>query len=360
MNEAPPISREKISGLRFLLIAAGVMIHVDPDCVVRVADADSAGWPFLVSRVGVAFLRTGVSAVAVPMFFVLSGYLFFWRFGGTRREFVQKWNRRLSSSVVPYLAWSAAYLVLMYVWQSTPFFERGQSYELVREMTPYEILYRMTLRPMPFQFWFLRDLIVLGALSPAIWFLVRHYGICTLIVLGGVWTFRICPGLNRTIVSSTGVFFYTLGAWLAISEADVSGVIYGKRILLGVWLALAAAASYLCVLDDNRDWWIGITQVTVLIGIPAVWFNYDLVRPAIESRLGRWFSGSVFFIYAGHTLFLPGIQRRLFGTLWVWNEHSLVAALLTVSGFLIVVWACIAAVTRWLVPSLYAILSGGR
>ncbi len=52
------------------------------------------------------FFSEGIARVAVPIFFIISGYLFFLNFQGTKSEFISKYKKRAKSLLVPFLFWS--------------------------------------------------------------------------------------------------------------------------------------------------------------------------------------------------------------------------------------------------------------
>jgi len=102
-----------------------------------------------------------------------------------------------------------------------------------------------------------------------------------------------------------------------------------------------------------------ISRLVILLGIPALWYNYDLLRPLLESRLARWMSPFFFFVYAGQNLTATLVEKGL-GAVWPFGEWSLPLALLVGGAVLTAIWIALAAMSRRLFPLGYDLLSGGR
>lgn len=135
--------------------------------------------------------------VAMPAFFVMSGYLFFAN--------VTKWNtltywhkikRRIKSLLIPYIIWNLLMAVKMHTYNLSIFW-----------------------KPANMPLWFLRDLIIVSLLTPIIYIGVKKLGwwiIVTLlpIYMTGIWAIQ--PDLNPYAIC-----FFTLGALLSIEKMDI-------------------------------------------------------------------------------------------------------------------------------------------
>jgi surface polysaccharide O-acyltransferase-like enzyme len=110
------------------------------------------------------FLSQGVARVAVPLFFAISGYLFFLGMEGSFVEFVRKWRNRARTLLMPFVAWSIfVFVIVCAVRQQWPY-THGLEATLNK-------LFGLTKPMYLFHFWFLRDLILMILLAPVWWFL---------------------------------------------------------------------------------------------------------------------------------------------------------------------------------------------
>ena len=102
-----------------------------------------------------------------------------------------------------------------------------------------------------------------------------------------------------------------------------------------------------------------LNNVCLAIGVPALWYNYDLLQPLIESCFGLWLAQFTFFIYAAH---YPAI--RFAGRLFL-DRIGASPALQLLAFFLIplvTIAACVvlALLLRWLMRPAYLLLTGNR
>lgn len=114
---------------------------------------------------------------AVPMFFFVSGFLFFLR----KDTYANKFKSRFKTLFVPYVIWCLIGFLIPFVIQRILGLEHlysGKELKLIKDFAPMDYA-RMfwNLRngnPILSTLWFLRDLIVFVALTPAIALLVRY------------------------------------------------------------------------------------------------------------------------------------------------------------------------------------------
>ena len=99
--------------LRFPLAIMVIFIHMNPD-VINLVDADFS----LISGHGI-YNVTGIllshvlTHIAVPTFYLISGYLFFINFQKWSWEgYKKKLNSRIKTLLVPYLLWNAVPFLL--------------------------------------------------------------------------------------------------------------------------------------------------------------------------------------------------------------------------------------------------------
>jgi surface polysaccharide O-acyltransferase-like enzyme len=135
--------------------------------------------------------------VAMPAFFVISGYLFFANVETFSREvYWQKIRRRIKTLLIPYLVWNLLMAAKLRTFSLGIFWE-----------------------PANMPLWFLRDLMVVSLLTPIIYIGVRKLGwwifaILLPVYLTGVWAVQ--PGFNPYAIC-----FFTLGACLSIRKMNL-------------------------------------------------------------------------------------------------------------------------------------------
>ena len=126
----------------------------------------------------------------MPLFFLMSGYLFFATFHWSERTYMRKvMGRRLRSLLIPFLFWNILVLAFMAIVQAIPsiqpyFTGTGKK---IYEFGAYDYLsalFGLQGYPIAYHFWFIRDLMLLVLLAPVIAVIVRFVPIP--FFLGGV------------------------------------------------------------------------------------------------------------------------------------------------------------------------------
>lgn len=250
-----------------------------------------------------------IPAFAVPLFFMISGYLFF--FGSKDfglNDYKAKLRRRVGTLVVPYLTWNAlAALLYLFSGKAFPFSPSifwgvnvvGTDGENVLGWT-----IGGTTGPVLLQLWFVRDLIILTLLSPAFYYTLRRLGLFGLLLIAAVYYVGLWP--NPLGVSFKGFWFFAVGAYLSLSKVDVSAFVsrlFKPSLVCSVLLSflLSFSTAIPPVLSGV------LLDIYVFSGaITAVGFALLFCRSHTPRRL---LSMSSFFLYASHTIVLLPLSR---------------------------------------------------
>ena len=155
--------------------------------------------------------------VAVPVFYIMSGYLFF--FGverWSRGVYLAKMRRRFFSLLLPYFFWNALVAWKYGVFSWHVFWDFNA---VAGVQTDWLGQQQLMTAPACMPLWFLRDLMVVSMLTPIIYMAVRRLGwwlMAGLLAwyLSGVSAF--VPGL-----SAYAVCFFTLGAFMSIRHQEL-------------------------------------------------------------------------------------------------------------------------------------------
>lgn len=110
----------------------------------------------------------GVAPATVPIFLMLSGFLFFLT-ADSMRSVAQKMKRRIFTVLIPFLAWSTAYYVLFNAKASLL-----GSTEMEADWSPLGILKGIVFYKYAYAMWFMFILIGLVILSPVIYWILKN------------------------------------------------------------------------------------------------------------------------------------------------------------------------------------------
>jgi surface polysaccharide O-acyltransferase-like enzyme len=288
----------RIEILRFPLIIGVVYIH-SYDAIVY-ADRGSIGVAhssFLVELIRF-FISQGIARVAVPLFFMTAGYLFFLG-GWSWRKYIQKLKRRINTLLIPFLFWNFLSLAAYAVAQSIPqtrMYSSSRRFSTISSFSFFDYinaLFGLTSFPIAGQFWFIRDLMVLVILAPAIYFLLaRRTALPLVITLFFLWFSALWPALWPGALAT---FFFSLGAYLSRPGKDVTYLDKFGPWTSAVFVVLLTLYS---VFPHRLSY---LQNVVIMFGVPSAWWLTSLaVRMATLKPLLTQLSGASFFVFAAH------------------------------------------------------------
>ncbi len=302
------------------------------------------------------FVSGSMGRITNPVFFLASGYLFFWAWRPSWSSLRRKWKRRTLSLLAPWLIWAALgklfwlgdYLVT----------NRHALGIMIRKGTwgGEELLMTYLGMHVPSQLWFLQQLMFLMVfVVPLLMWLLPRLGWWVLVLCGVLF---FIPGLDPILVfRKPGLCFFMVGALLGHRARDLA--LPSRRhawILTGAWLTGAVAYTGIAAFGT-----IPLTflyKVLVLLGVLGIWGAYDL----FPERLVRWLGAMApyrFFIYMGFDPLLPILRKHGYGA-FEGSEAGRVAAYLVFPTVVVVLCMAGARLLLWIAPGIYDIVSGGR
>lgn len=293
------------------------------------------------------FFGNTIGQVAVPGFFMMSGYLFYRNFAW--KKLGAKWNSRIRSILVPFLLWNGIYY-MGYVIASrlpvvTDIVEKGiipfDWYTAVEALLHYTYNY---------VFWYLYQLILLIMLAPVLYGILRHR---ILGIIGLTVSFYAAQkGIIIPCLNLDALFYYSLAAYGGLHGAGlIEGVWSRKRCVSGALMIILGVAILSlwrpCTIREKICF-----RTLVPVGF---WFMAEDKRLPVPRE---WMKYN-FYLYAVHFALVRLINKtaaRFSGEYWP----------LPVILFLImpVIMVCFSFTTgRWMkkhVPDLWFLLNGGR
>lgn len=212
---------------------------------------------------------------AVPSYFVMSGYLLFYKNGGV----FAKIKSRFKSIFIPYVLWS---LIGCFIWMAF-----NNNYSINIGSTIINSTYNASL-------WYMRNLIVYVVATPLIIPCIKRKKLC-LILIAVLITFNIIFHNQLSYYSySYGMIYYTVGGYFALhakesvlKQANKNNII-SSIIASGIVFVLAVKTPILTV-NVGRS----IVNLTWCVSI------FVICDPWIRAKAKKRFP-SLFYIYCGH------------------------------------------------------------
>jgi surface polysaccharide O-acyltransferase-like enzyme len=303
------------------------------------------------------FISNGITRIAVPLFFLISGFLFVYSSSFTLEDYKVKVTRRLKTLVIPYLFWTLFGLLLYFVLQSIPQSQGFFTKKLIKEYDFIEWLNAIFNEPIPYQLWFLKDLIVMVFLSPLIVFAVKKLKMLYLSIIFICWMLS----QDTVFLTSEALFFFSAGMCLSVFKPESIALKSKKTyLMLLVWFLILTTKTILPLFETNELLKSIFLKASILIGIVALWGFLDRFTNRLATNkvflYGMTFS---FFIYLFHEPLLTIVKKALFAALSFTSFTSLIIYLVAP---IITILLCVfvGVIFKALAKSLYLFSTGGR
>ena len=260
-----------------------------------------------------AIFSGGIQRVAVPLFFLFAGYLFFIDFDGSIGTWREKIRRRVGTLLVPYLFWNALITLLFLLGPALPptaaFFNAQGRLTHVGPLGIHDVMLGITQQPIVYPMWFVRDLMVLVLLAlPLHAILVRTLWLFPSALLA-LWAVN---GGTLTPSAVEAVTYFVLGAALALRGASLFAWERGLWLFGALWLVLFIA--YLTLLFGPTRFWL--YKATVAAGVLTALClpGRALCYPRLSAALVALAPAS-FFVFAAHEPLMTLVRKLLYRAL---------------------------------------------
>ena len=314
------------------------------------------------------FISEGICRIAVPLFFVLSGFFFYRTFNGNRTSFINKLKRRFHTLLIPYIFWSVSVFIFFACATHLPglkafFTTRNSGVFSLKEMWQ-----GIVVSPYNSPLWYVKYLIVLSVVAIALYPLYKNLH---LIVIGIAFYGWIIGMPFAVPFRMDAVFFYSLGAVIALHWSQIRQWLFYLcypppmylLILVSIWMIINVMhANYLCRLStnvlllgefDRTHHWLGV--LGILAGCLAVIPLAFMIDHNHEWNVTRF----SFLLFVCHHPVVNAFKKVILKVLGVSPMTCL--ATYFISAFITVIAICfVGSLFMRFCPVCYRIVSGNR
>lgn len=259
----------------------------------------------------------GICRVAVPVFFFISGYLFY---NGLKDwdwlQYFSKIRRRIHSLLVPYCLWNVFGWLLFCL---KNFFVDGKK-NIWTKYTPLEVLWSNSEGcPFVIPLWFIRDLMIVVLLSFLIYLLVKRMRLWGLVLIGLLYVSNIWIPFSG--FSSVSTFFFAAGCYCQIFEKDPFNI---SKLVAWVSAVIFVLMLFLIVLCWNRIPINGHLHATLTIfGTILVFKLASLITVDKYSRIYNSLASASFFVFAVHEPYILYLSRVIVNKILPFNNQGI-------------------------------------
>lgn len=309
------------------------------------------------------FISGMMGRCAVPLFYMISGYLFFLKVPDGMTSIYGKMKKRVRTLGVPYIIGCLFFIgfgVLMAVLPGVSKYMNSSVMPLFSKPVG-EILRCIFYdagngSPCAFQLWFLRDLILIVATSPLWYLCLKHlkWGFVAVVFVLTYWDVPQVPFYS--------LFWFVLGGQITkvrIETERKDGIRSAELLALCLFLVLSIVELFYFEMIDWRSLRIPI----ILLGIVGALGLYDaVVGKDFNLSQHRWLATAcqfTFFIYIFHEPTL-NIVRKLIVVVLGKNEFGYLTSYLISPWIFAVCVVFIGLLFRKYLPKVYNVCTGGR
>ena len=357
---------QTITLLRFPLAVLILLLHSSFEHELRNGISIFEGWEAPVYHHLDFLFVQNICNIAVPLFFLISGFLLFFKENTFTFEiYKNKLRKRFTSLFIPYVIWNVlVFLLYVAVQNIAPSMNSGRN-KLIADYNIQD--YFMSFWSMSFineggvsgpidsPLWFIRDLMVMIVISPVIYWGVRKLKMLLPILLVLAYIVGVNTGIQG--FSMTALAFFPVGAYFGIKKLDFVSI-FRKFLKYSALLYSILLIGIVATMGPNSEQTFA-NRLAVLVGVFMVIGIASLSDEKYSCRISAFLTGSTFFIFASHSEILK-IAIRLTSRMgvdtdWFYSIAYFVCPMITLIILLAVYW-----VLTKTMPKVASVLSGGR
>ena len=363
MTNIPEETSKRITSLRFLLM---LFVMIKHNAIVKGIFMHQLPFyePGIVTFIK-EFFANGLGELAVPVFFIFSGYLL----AASSNSYFTILKKRFHSIFLPYTIWTFLYFA-GWVLLKHFHFTYGNPVSGWREWSFIDYFVRFigyyhNLRfPFVGSFWFLRDLMILIVISPILIFVAKRLPFLLTVMCS---FFYFCS-ISIPLVLPVSLFFFVFGILCSIYKIDFFRL--ADKIKWHELIFLFLAAFVLFKLKPSYNIYGDIKNTSyffifIFSGIFLLFkFSLIIINNEKAFSLAKKAAPFTFFTYAFHTPILLEVVKQVTFRITLVEKYG--GAVRSLSQFII---ACIldigislaAGILLYKIcPAIFNLLSGGK
>ena len=276
-----------IKAIRLPLILSILFIHANNTPIAHTVERGN--------ELVIMLLTTCVGSVCVPLYFIISGFLFFYNGQVLTKEwYLNKIKSRSFSLLIPYLLWCTIALIVFTINHSASVIDMIKGYTIG---VSFPDMNGGATSVWDGPLWFVRNLFVLMLISPAIHVFLRYKKFSAVILglLFIAWLVIVSPMDHGVFIS---LLFFSIGGWLGLRQQDIT--------IKWKWYYPALYAMFVilwCISPvDYQDYLLQFVKVSGMLLVLA------LACLFVAGGHVKDYGALSFFIFACHDILLPFVR----------------------------------------------------
>ena len=376
--ERDTLRAEALNLLRFPLAIVIVAVHIFSSTITIQGESFSfANMPIFLGILD--FIDAFLKGQSVPIYYFISGYVFFIGAELTIQKYKNKIKNRIKTLFLPYVIWNAIAVLfsliffipalshLSYTFSNASlnlsissifncFWDNTNSIFFSSGATGLNAIY-----PNNYPLWFLRDLMLVVLSIPLVYPIIKKSKYYFVALLGIAWFVAgYSPEISRLDQILSAYFFFFLGAYFSINRIDMISS-FGKLFKTSVLLYLLLGVIYMVLSGTEFDTytWI-VKRVNVIVGL---FFAYNIAAWLLTKNICRpskLLSSSSFFIYVSHAIISSYILKIIFKVVEPSAQYSVIFVYFVALVMVVLSLLGVYYILSKYLPSLLVLLTGRK
>ena len=292
-----------ITSIKFFLTIAVVFIHS-----YSLVESDNN---FLNSiKLFFSFI---IPRVAVPMFYLYAGYLFFKGEKFSYTNYCNKIKKRIFSLGVPYILWGTIAFIMACFTEKNLFYNLNSIQSVIISILwsyPNEAFSQLQwigyeipiFTPINTPLWFIRDLLLLCLISPIIYLIIKRkvIGLWSLILLSLIFLFVNTEQLP--LLGIDNLYFFMIGSYISYHKIHLFNI--RIKTIIGILVVISSLSAYKFYNFENLS--VISRHIYILVGIIFLIQITNEIKLPI--KIGQKNISNLpvilFFIYCSHIIII--------------------------------------------------------
>lgn len=325
-----------LDSLRFPLACLVVIIHCKLSEDNLMPQWDSMTGNDFAKGIQIIFSSI-ISGVAVPIFFIISGYYFYYC-KNRKEKYIDKLKKRFRSLFLPYILWNTI-LILKYILikllavlfydrpltDTIHFFKSNGGIHMFWDCYVWSsgrpdimgISIPSNSAPFLFPLWYVRDLMIVVLFSPILYWLIKRFGYWILLMLAIFYITGLWVDLHGFSVIS--FFFFSVGAYFSIHKKNM--VWEFSKYTKASWILYIVLFFYLVFMNTGASPQNSyIYSLFIIVGVVSIinlslWlYKKGKLKQCIKLK------ETTFYIYTFHLVAGTHIASIILDTLPLYNH----------------------------------------
>ncbi len=305
------------------------------------------------TRLFISIFNDHITHSAIPLFFIISGYLFLRKFDLSVPAYLTMCRKKLLSIFIPYLLFNLIWVLWLYFVGSIEMF--GSRTFLIQEGILTK-LFGLGTVPVNYPLWFLRDLLIVFIVSPIFLVFYKEAPLTGVIIMFFLWT--VCSGSGSFSFYGNAFAFY-VGGLLSRYDINIKNSSFLDKYVYPAFIIFTTIMFFHERLGISHSSYSFLFKCNMLVGVLFFWClsRYSFIKNNRFLHIGATYS---FFIYLTHEPTLSITQSSILSRFQPQGAPFQVAYFFITAIGTMIFLGCLGAVLSRIVPGVYAVATGSR